>query len=112
MRILRDVRQLLRVAEQDDVARRRADGHCIRKRRLPCFVDEEVVERLIHPFAREQPGSSGHELRIGMLAVLVRVDTGDECTLERRLVAGRPLLMPAKATPSLAATRSTSSSRL
>ena len=45
MNALRDVRQLLRIAEQDEVARGRAHRDGIGERHLAGLVDEQVVER-------------------------------------------------------------------
>ena len=69
MRALRHVRQLLRIAEQDDVARGGADGNRIRERRLAGLVDEQIIERLVECRAREQPRRAGDELRRRLLAV-------------------------------------------
>ena len=55
MNALRHVRQLLRIAEQHDVARARAHRHGIGQRHLAGLVDEQVVELALHLLAREQP---------------------------------------------------------
>ena len=52
MRSLRDLRELVRVAEQHDVPRRRPHSQHVRQRHLTRLVDEERVHRLV--LAREQ----------------------------------------------------------
>ena len=44
VRALRDLRELVRVAEQDEVSRRRADRERVGERDLPGLVDEERVD--------------------------------------------------------------------
>ena len=55
MRSLRDLRQLIGVAEEDQVARRGRHRHRIGERELPALVDEERVHVLVHVAAREEP---------------------------------------------------------
>ena len=55
MDALTHLRQLLRVAEQHQVAGGGAHRDRVCQRHLPRFVDEQVVERAVHLLAREQP---------------------------------------------------------
>ena len=56
MRTLRDLGELQRIAEEDDVAGRRPHGERIRERHLARFVDHERVdERAARPIAVEVP---------------------------------------------------------
>ena len=66
MRALRDLRELVRVAEQDEVARGRADRERVRERELPAFVDEQRVDVLVELLAREQERRAGEELELGV----------------------------------------------
>ena len=74
MRALRDLRELVRVAEQDEVARRRADRERVRERDLPALVDEQRVDVLVELLAREEERRAGKELelRVEHLIVLRR----------------------------------------
>ena len=58
---LADVRELLRVAEQDDAAGALGDGDRVGERHLAGLVDEEHVDGLVHVLARPQPGRAGVE---------------------------------------------------
>ena len=69
----RDLRELLRVAEQHQIARGGAHGDRVSQRDLAGFVDEQVVEALVHPFASEEPCGAGDERHVGRLALLVVV---------------------------------------
>src|SRR6185312_9534322 len=113
---LGDVRQLLRIAEQDQVAAARPDGQPVRQRDLARLVDEQRVDRALHPLAREEPRRPGHEQDVvgRVLAGVVR-DVGDRAAVaERRRVRvlPSPRLYPVNATPSPRAIASISSSRL
>ena len=55
MDALRDLRELDRVAEQDERARAGAEREGVGERRLPCLVDEQVVERPVERPARQEP---------------------------------------------------------
>ena len=59
---LPDLRELLGVAEQDQVARARAHRERVGERDLAGLVDEEVVERAVQLLAAEQPRRPGHEV--------------------------------------------------
>ena len=59
---LRHLRELHRVAEQDERPRARAERERVGERGLPRLVDEEVVERPVELLAREEPGRAGEEL--------------------------------------------------
>jgi hypothetical protein len=91
---LRDLRQLERVAKQDEVLRRRPHRQRIGKRDLARLVDEQVVERRVELCAREEPRGAGEQLQL-------RVEKGLELALVldqlagvvmRVLVAGAALL--------------------
>ena len=71
MNPLRDVRQLLRIAQHDQVAGARTHRHRIRQRHLARFVDEQIVELPLHLFPGEQPRRAGDNLRVGLFARLV-----------------------------------------
>ena len=58
MRPLGDLRELVRVAEQDHVASRRRHRERVRERDLACLVDEQVVERAATISSREEPGGA------------------------------------------------------
>ena len=59
---LRDLGELLGIAEQDHVARARAHRERVGERDLAGLVDQQVVERLVHLLAAEQPRGPGHEV--------------------------------------------------
>ena len=65
MDALRHLRELHRVAEQDERPRARAERERVGERGLARLVDEEVVERPVELLAREQPGGAGEEVRVG-----------------------------------------------
>ena len=75
MRSLRDLRQLVRVAEQDEVLRRRADGDRVRQRELAALVDEEDVEVPVELLPREEERRAGEQLHVLLehLRVVVHV---------------------------------------
>jgi hypothetical protein len=60
---LADVRQLLRVAEQDDVPRPLRDGDRVGQRHLARLVHEQAVDALALLLARPVPRGAGHEVR-------------------------------------------------
>jgi hypothetical protein len=55
MNRLGNLRELLRITEQNHVARARAHRERVRQRDLTGLVDEQVVERAVHLLAAEQP---------------------------------------------------------
>lgn len=59
---LADVWELLRVAEQHDVASGKRDADDVSKRVLASLVDEDEVERIAVLLAREQPRGARDEL--------------------------------------------------
>lgn len=59
---LRRLGQLLRVAQEDDVVRRRAHGHQVGERHLPGLVDHEHVDGADHGVAGEEPRRAGHDV--------------------------------------------------
>ncbi len=89
--------ELQRVAEQDEVARRRSNGDRVGKRDLAGLVDHEVVERRVELLAREEPRGAGDEPDLG---IEERRDLGlarDQLALERGLVvAVARLLQPSE----------------
>ena len=69
---LGDLRELLRVSEQDKIRGRESDGGSIRERELPGLVDEDDIELLVVLLAREQPRGAGYELVIvGDIGVVI-----------------------------------------
>ena len=94
VRALRDLRELVRVAEEDEVPRRGADGDRVRERELPALVDEERVHVLVELLAREEPGRPREQLELGVEHRLVRVGAVDEAVLVVPLPA--PLLPAAE----------------
>ena len=64
LRALRDLRQLVRVAEEDEVARDRADRHRVGERHLARLVHEERVDEALEVLAREEPRRAGDELEL------------------------------------------------
>ena len=58
---LGDLRELLRVAEEHEVASGRAHGERVGERELARFVDEQIVERAVELRARKEPGGPRHE---------------------------------------------------
>ena len=65
VRPLDDLVELLRVADEHDVPRRRAHRERVRERNLPGLVDEEVVERGVVLGPREEPGGARGEVAAG-----------------------------------------------
>ena len=63
MDALRHLRELHRVAEQDERPRARPERERVGERGLAGLVDEEVVELPVELLAREEPGRAGEELR-------------------------------------------------
>ncbi len=72
---LRDLRELVRVAEQHEVARGRPDRERVGERELTALVDEQRVDVLVELLAREQERRAREQLqlRVEHLRVLVRV---------------------------------------
>ena len=64
MRALRNLRELQRVAEQHDVARRGPHRERVGERHLPGFVDHQRVDRAVERGVREEPCGSGEELDV------------------------------------------------
>ena len=58
VRALDHLVELLRVADEHDVPRRRAHRERVGERNLPGLVDEEVVERGVVLGPREEPGGA------------------------------------------------------
>ena len=73
---LRHLPELLRVAEQDDVARARPERERVGERHLPRLVDEQRVDDALHVFAREEPRGAGEQqhvlLRCGEVRLVPR----------------------------------------
>ena len=61
---LRDLRELERVAEQDEPPRGRAAGERVGEAELACLVDDERVEFPVQLLARVEPGGAGDELHV------------------------------------------------
>ena len=61
MRALRDLRELQRIAEQHDVARRGSHRERVGERHLPGLVDHKRVDRAVESFVREQPSRTREE---------------------------------------------------
>ncbi len=59
---LGDLRELLGVAEEDEVGRGDAGGDDIGERSLARFVDEEHIDRVAHDRVTPEPAGSGGEL--------------------------------------------------
>ena len=64
LRALRDLRQLVRVAEEDEVARDRADRDRVGERHLARLVHEQRVEEALEVLAREEPRRARDELEL------------------------------------------------
>ena len=94
VRALRHLGELQRVAEQDDVARRRPDRERVRERHLARLVDEEVVDGAVELGPREQPRRPREQphLRVGEVGELARAL--DPRAREDRLRAPGRLLQP------------------
>ena len=56
------LRELARIAEQDEVARRAADGDDVGQGELAGLLDDQRVERAFERLAAEQPGRPGQHL--------------------------------------------------
>jgi len=101
MRALRDLRELERIAQQDDVARRRSHRECVRQRDLARLVDHQRVHAAVQVLPREQPRGAGEEQDIppgaDEVGNLLRVP--DRRAAVRRLLVGRRLLEPAEREP-------------
>ena len=85
MLALRDLRQLVRVAEQDERAGARPGGEHVRKRELTRLVDEEHVERTLRcvhvdAWTRQRPGRPGDEVE-GRIGADVHILGGDEAPI-------------------------------
>src|SRR5438105_15721562 len=61
---LRHLRQLQRITEQNERARRRPHRQRIRQRYLARLVDEQVIERLVELRSREEPRRSRVQLNV------------------------------------------------
>ena len=90
MRALRDLGQLVRVAEQDQRARARPGGEDVRQRELTRLVDEEDVDRTlggvnVDAWTRQRPGRPGDEVE-GGIGADVDFLGGDEAAILERLV--------------------------
>ena len=92
VRALRDLRQLVRVAEEHEVPRRGADGDRVGERELPALVHEERVHVLVELRAREEPGRPREQLELVVEHRVVRVGAVDEAVLVAPLPAS---LLPA-----------------
>ena len=114
MRALRDLRELVRVAEQDEVPRRRPDRERIGERELPALVDEQRVDVLIELLAREQERRAGEQLRAPRRASpsFSSVFSTDPPALEAAAVARRTSSARGTRSPSSSAASSTSSRNL
>ena len=110
---LRDVRQLQRVAEQDQVARRGARGERIGERELAGLVDHEVVELLVGVARARTARSCRRRARTPARSRPARAADALRAPV-RRAGAPPPLpcARPLKSTPSSSAARSISASRL
>ena len=64
VRALADLRELLRVAEQDEVAGAGGDGERVGERHLAGLVDQQDVDRRLHALAREQPRRAGDQQHV------------------------------------------------
>ena len=62
MHALRDLRQLVGVAQQDDRGGRAADGDHVGQRHLASLVDEEDIDRIEHVVAGEEPWRPGGDV--------------------------------------------------
>ena len=91
MRALRHLRELVRVAEENEVPRGRADRDRIRQRELPGLVDEERVHVPGQLLAREQPRRSGDQVQVRVEHGVVRARVLDHAALELGVGAGRLL---------------------
>src|SRR5262245_48469159 len=81
MRALRDLRELVRIAEQNDVAGRRSDGDRVCERDLAGLVEEQRVQMSVEVLAREQERGAGEQLELLVEHRLVRVRAVDELVL-------------------------------
>ena len=93
-RALRDLRQLVRVAEQDEVPRRVADRDDVRERDLARLVDDQRVDEAGEVLAREEPRRARDELELLVEQVAPVVARIDELALEARVAAGGLLAAP------------------
>ena len=97
-RALGDLRELVRVAEEDEVARRVTDRDHVRERDLPRLVHDQRVEEALELRVHEEPRRARDELELRVEQVLPSVRGVDEVALEARvLVSARRLLAPAEA---------------
>ena len=64
MDALRDLRELERVAEQDESARSSPAGERVGEAELSGLVHDERVELAVQLLARVEPGCSGDELHV------------------------------------------------
>ena len=78
MRALRHLRQLVRVAEQDEVPRRRPHRERVGERELAALVDEQRVDVPVDVLAREEERRAGDELELRVEHRVVRVRALDE----------------------------------
>ena len=97
MRALRHLRQLVRVAEEDELARGRPDGERVGERELPGLVHEERVDRPVELVAGEEPRRPGDELELRVEHRVVRLGAVDEPPLEASALLVTALLPAAEA---------------
>ena len=81
-RALRDLRQLVRIAEQHEVPRRVADRDDVGERDLARLVDDQRVEEAGEVLAREEPRRARDELELLVEQVAPVVARVDELALE------------------------------
>ena len=81
---LRDLGELERIAQEDEVAGARPHRERIRQGDLPRLVDDEIVQRAVEPLAGEEPGGPREELDVaaGLFEGRVVVVVPDELALE------------------------------
>ena len=92
MGALRDLGELQRIAEQDHVAGRGADGDRVGERDLAGLVDHQVVERAVELGAREEPRRARDELNLGIVEPLdLRLVLDPLAVVSRLLVVARLL---------------------
>ena len=97
---LGDLRELKRIAQEDQVAGRRAHRQRVGERDLAGLVDDEVVERAVQVWPREEPGRSGEELDVAARTRerrVVRVALDELAVVLGLGVPGRRLLEPLEA---------------
>ena len=96
-RALRDLRELVRVAEEDDRLRARPERERVRERDLAGLVDEQVVELRVELLAAEEPARPGDELVVGLEERLrPRLALDERPLVDRLRVPARRLLEAAE----------------